>query len=129
MLRLAFDRKNRVLQVTVSGIFASEDLEALDRAVLEFVAREGQVRSIYDYSAVQAFAVPQSRIVLRAQQPAIVREERVMVTSPAARGDDMRVYSRYQREAGQREPIIVDSVEEAYTVLRLRNPRFEPVER
>lgn len=129
MLKLAFDRRNRVLQVTVSGIFASEDLEALDHAVLEFVAREGQVRSIYDYSAVEAFAVPQTRIVVRAQQPAIVSEERVMVTSPAARGDDMRVYGRHQREAGQREPIVVDSVEEAYTVLRLWNPQFEPVEK
>ena len=129
MLRLAFDRKNRVLQVTVSGIFASEDLDALDHAVIEFIAREGQVRSIYDYSAVEAFAVPQSRIVQRAQQPAIVREERVMVASPAAGGDAMRAYGRHQREAGEREPLIVDSLEEAYAVLRLRNPQFEPVER
>jgi hypothetical protein len=129
MLRLAFDRKNRVLRVSVSGIFASEDLEALDHAVIEFIAREGQVRSIYDYSAVEAVAVPQSRIVQRAQQPAIVREERVMVVSPAVGGDAMRAYGRYQREAGEKEPMMVDSLEEAYAALRLRNPRFEPVER
>ena len=30
MLKLAFDRKNRVLQVSVSGIFASEDMDELD---------------------------------------------------------------------------------------------------
>jgi hypothetical protein len=129
MLKLAFDRKNRVLRVTASGIFASEDLEAVDHAVIEFIAHEGQVRSIYDYSAVEAFAVPQSRILQRAQQPAIVREERVMVSSPAAGDEAMRAYGRYQREAGEKEPLIVDSLEEAYAVLRLRNPQFEPVER
>ena len=129
MLSLAFDRKHRVLQVTVSGIFASEDLDAVDHAVLGFVAREGQVRSIYDFSAVEAFAVPASRIVMRAQQPAIVREDRVMITSPAADAEAMRGYGRHQREAGEREPLIADSHEEAYAMLGLRNPRFEPVER
>jgi len=129
MLRLAFDRKNRVLRVSVSGIFASEDLEACDHAVIEFIAREGQVRGIYDYSAVEAFALPQSRIIQRAQQPAIVREERVMVASRAAGDEALRDYSRYQTEAGERESLIVDNLEEAYAVLRLRNPHFEPVER
>jgi hypothetical protein len=128
MLRLAFDRKNRVLQVTVSGIFASEDLDALDRAVIEFVAREGQVRSIYDYSDVAAFAVPQSRILRRAQQPAIVREQRVMVASPVLGAEAMRAFGRYQREAGETEPVIVDSLAEAYAVLRLRNPQFGPID-
>ena len=37
MLRLAFDRKNRVLQVSVSGIFASADMDELDNALVEFV--------------------------------------------------------------------------------------------
>jgi hypothetical protein len=129
MLNLAFDRKNRILRVTVSGIFASEDLDALDHAVLEFVGREGQVRSIYDFTAIEAFAVPHSRMILRAQQPAIVSEQRVLVAPPVVGVEASQAFSRHQREVGERGLVIVADLEEAYAVLRLRNPQFEPVER
>jgi hypothetical protein len=127
MLKLAFDRKNRVLQVSVSGIFASEDLEALDNAVVEFVARHGPVRGIFDYSDVEAIAVPDSRLAQRAQQPEAI-EQRVVVVSRVMGGERARTYARYRREASQKHPVIVASLDEAYAVLGLRNPRFEPVE-
>ena len=128
MLKLAFDRKNRVLQVSVSGIFASEDMDELDNAVVEFVARHGPVRGIFDYSEVDAIAVPDSRLAERAQQPEAI-EERVVVASHVMGGERARTYARYRREANQKHPMIVDSLAEAYDVLDLRNPRFEPVER
>lgn len=127
MLRLAFDRKNRVLQISVSGIFASEDLDELDNAIVEFVARHGRMRGIYDYSDVEAFAVPDSRLAERAQQPSAI-EQRVVVASLVV-GEKAGTYARYQREAGQSHPVIVGSLDEAYALLDLRNPRFEPVER
>ena len=128
MLKLAFDRKNRVLQVSVSGIFASEDMDELDNAVVEFVARHGLVRGIFDYSDVDAIAVPDSRLAERAQQPQVI-EHRVVVASRVMRGERARTYASYRREAGQRQAVIVDSLAEAYDFLDLRNPRFEPVER
>jgi hypothetical protein len=128
MLSIAFDQQNLVLRVTVSGIFASEDMEELDRIGIEFVARYGQVRGIFDYTDVEAFAVPQSRLMQRAQQPSIP-PERVYVASRLTGGEGARVFKRYQREAGQREAALVASIEEAYALLGLRNPRFEPVER
>lgn len=67
MMTLAFDRTNRVLRVSVCGIFASTEMEELDRTVIGFLAREGSVRSIYDYSEVEALALPHSRLVQRAQ--------------------------------------------------------------
>jgi len=129
MLSLAYDRKHRVLRVTISGIFASQDMDEVDFTVIEFVARQGQVRCIFDYTEVEAFAVPESLMARRAQQPLIVREQRVIVASRVAGGEAARVYVRYQREAGQREAAIVDNLEDAYLLLRLRNPRFEAVER
>ena len=66
MLSLAFDRKNRVLRITVSGIFASDEMEELDRVVIGFIARHGQMRGIYDYTDVEAMAVPDSRLIQRA---------------------------------------------------------------
>jgi hypothetical protein len=126
MLSLAYDRRNRVLRVTASGILASEDLEELDRVVIGFVARHGQVRSIFDCSEVEAFALPESLMIQRAQQPLILHE-RVLVGSRAA-VDAVRLFRRHQREAGKKEATLVDSLDEAYAFLRLRKPRFEPVE-
>lgn len=128
MLRLAFDRKNRVLQVTVSGIFGSEDMDELDNVVIEFVAHYGPVRGIFDYSDVDAIAVPDSRLAERAQQPSTI-EQRVVVSSRVMGGARARTYQGFRREAGQRQAVIVDSLAEAYAILDLRNPRFEPVER
>ena len=128
MLKLAFDRKNRVLQVTIFGIFASEDMDELENAVVEFVARHGQVRGIFDYSDVEAIAVPDSRLAERAQQPEAI-EHRVVVASRVLGGERARTYARYRREASQKHPVIVGSLAEAYAFLGLRNPRFEPVER
>ena len=128
MLSLAFDRKNRVLRITVSGIFASDEMEELDRVVIGFIARHGQMRGIYDYTDVEAIAVPQTRLVQRAQQPAIIRDQRVIVASRVLGGEGARAYGRYQREAGEKEAAVVDTLEAAYRPLELDNPRFEPVE-
>jgi len=128
MLSLAFDRKNRVLRVTVSGIFASDEMAELDRVVIEFIARHGQMRGIYDYADVEAMAVPQTRLLQRAQQPAIMRGQRVIVASRVLGGEGARAYGRYQREAGEKEAAVVDTLEAAYRLLGLNHPRFEPVE-
>jgi len=128
MLSVAFDRQNRVLLFTVSGVFASEDLEELDRIGIEFLARRGKLRCIVDFTDVEAFAVPESRLAQRAQQPPII-PELVMVASRLSGGEGGRVFKRYQREAGQKEAALAATLEEAYALLGLRNPRFEPVER
>ena len=128
MLSVAFDGQNRVLRITVTGIFASDDLEELDRIVIEFLARHGPVRGIFDYTNVEAFGVPESRLAQRAQQPPIP-PERVYVASRLTGGEGARVFGRYQRDAGQKEAALAATLEEAYALLGLRNPRFEPVER
>ena len=128
MLSLALDRKSRVLRVTVSGIFASDEMEELDHVVIGFIARHGQVRGIYDYTDVEAIAVPETRLMQRAQQPSIMRGQRVIVASRVLGGEGARAYGRYQREAGEKEAAVVDSLEAAYRLLGLNHPRFEPVE-
>ena len=116
------------MRVTISGIFASEDMEELDTAMIEFVARHGQVRGIFDYTEVEAFAVPDSRLAQRAQQPSAIRSGWSWPRASGG-GEGARTYGRYQRDAGQKEAAIVGSLDEAYALLGLRNPRFEPVER
>jgi hypothetical protein len=127
MLSFGFDRKARILLVSVSGIFASEDLDEFDRAILDFVAREGRVRAIIDYTAVQAMAIPESRLTQRAQHPLVV-PDRILV-APHELGNVARAYGLMQREAGKQQAAVVETIEEALALLGLKNPRFEPVER
>jgi hypothetical protein len=127
MLSLAFDRKHRVLRVTFSGIFGPEDMDEIDRTTVEFVAHHGPVRGIFDYTEVEAFAVPDSRLAERAQQPSVI-QQRVVVASSVTSGERARTYARYRRDAGQQQAQIVGSLDEAYALLALRNPRFEPVD-
>lgn len=129
MFSLDYDEKNRVLRITISGIVGSEELELIDQALLEFIARQGQVRGIFDYTDVQAYSVPDSRLRQRAQQPPVMEQAKVIVASRMICGEAARAYGRHQRDAGRKEAPIVRSLEEAYTLLALRNPRFEPVER
>ena len=126
MLSLAFDRKHRVLLATVSGIFTCDDLDEFDRKILGFVARERCVGAIIDYTHVKVMAVPQTRLRQRAQQPLFL-PDRILV-APSDLGDVARAYAVLQREAGKKEPTVVETIEEALALLGLGNPQFEPFE-
>ncbi|MCX7364649.1 MAG: hypothetical protein NTV97_22815 [Alphaproteobacteria bacterium] len=114
--------------VRVTGLFSSEDIEIHDSTVLSFLAREGEVRGIYDLSAVETVAVPASKAVQRGQAPSIIATRVVVVAPHSAGMDFVRIVREQQRLAGHREPILVETLEEAYLALELADPRFEPVE-
>src|SRR6185312_16852882 len=61
MLALHYERRHKVLAITVAGVLSSEDLADPDRVVLRFLAGREGVRGLYDLSAVDAVAVPVSR--------------------------------------------------------------------
>ena len=69
----------------VTGVLSSEDLDAHDLSVLLFLAGlfagNHPVRGLYDFSAVEALAVPISRINQRGQLPAIIDGQRVVLVT------------------------------------------------
>src|SRR5258708_34525818 len=133
MLTLLFDRASEVLSARFTGIFTTDDFGRLDAALIHFLSGEDQpfadrVRGIYDLSAVEAIAVPQSRAAEQASRPPIVRGLRVVV-APRDAGDDFgHTFRRHQRMAVDSEPMIVATLAQAYALLGLENPNFEPVE-
>ncbi|UYN96127.1 MAG: hypothetical protein KIT25_04045 [Enhydrobacter sp.] len=127
MFTLWFERRQRVLLVRISGVMSSQDFETHDRNVLTFLAREGAVRGLYDFSAVDAVAVPISKVMQRGQAPSIIAD-RVIVAPRAAGEEFARTIRDQQRLAGHREPIIVPTLGEAYALLDLDNPLFEPID-
>lgn len=129
MIEVAVERRHRILFSRIVGIFTSDDLEALDRVVKQFVHEHGPVAGLIDWSGVDLIAVPSSRMVQRGRAPQIAPgERRVMVAPPDGPVHNMvRAYAEQQRDYGNVEPIVVTSLEEANAVFGIADPVFEPV--
>lgn len=129
MLALSYERRHRVVMVKVTGVLSSEDIESHDRIMLGFLAGKDGVRAIYDFSNVEALAVPVSKIAQRGQRPAIVTGRRVVVAQRQGGEDFARIIATEQRAAGLAEPAIVSTLAEACELLGLgRDTVFEPLE-
>ena len=127
MLSLWFERRHNVLMARVAGVLSSEDLEMHDTAVLRFLAGRTGVRAIYDLSAVEALAIPRSKIALRGRQPAMVSGQRVVVAHRPAGQEFARIIRDQQSSVGLPEPWIVPDLEQAYSLLQMGAAHFEPV--
>lgn len=129
MLGLFYERRHNVVLVRLSGVMSSEDIAEHDRALLNFLAGREGVRGLYDFSSVDTLAVPISKINQRGQRPSMIDGMRVLVAAPGAVGLDFAVRIADQlRAAGHREPLIVETLADAYRALELDNPQFERIE-
>jgi hypothetical protein len=128
MFTLAFERTHRVLLVRFTGIFSSEDIVPLERAVKAFVDQEGPVRHLLDFSGIEAIAVPQTLVAERARLPEIVPgQERVIVAADLEMYDLARGYATQQRDFGNLEPRVVLSLWDAYRLLGLDEADFQAI--
>jgi hypothetical protein len=128
MFILAFDGRYKVLKSTIVGVLSSDLLAAWDQSVVGFTALHGPSHGLIDFSRVDAIAVPLSRLASRGRQPQISPGwERVIVAPRSDLMEWSRTFCEYQSSAGNRPPIVVASMEEAYRVLGLTDPVFEPV--
>jgi hypothetical protein len=126
---LAFDRRKHVLLVRFSGVFSSEDVARLDRAAISLIAQEGPADAIVDFSPIEAWAFPMTKLVQRAQQPAISKDRRrVYVIARPEFADAMLTFATEQRLAGTDTPSIVSTFDDALRELNLIAPNFEVIE-
>ena len=129
----SFERVHRVLRFTFSGVFGTEDLDSIDLALVRFLGTfdqdndEAQIRGLFDMTKIQALAVPQSRFAERAGKPAIGDVMRVVAAPSWADAGFGRSYRQAQSVWLHKQPIIVGSLVEAYTLLAIAGARFEPV--
>ncbi len=128
MLSLYYERRHNVIMAQVTGVLSSEDFAVHDSKALNFLVGKSGVRGLYDFSKVEALAVPTSRTIQRGQRPAIIDGMRVVVASRGTPGFDFATLIASQlRAAGHREPTIVATLEEAYGLLNLDQPRFDRI--
>ena len=128
MIEYFFSREHGVLMARVTGVYDVEALNSLDEFVRRFVARNGPVRALYDFSDVEQITVPMTRMTQRAREPSIAGGHRIMVAPKVVGVGQTRAYSEWQSDAGQPVATVVSKLEEAYVVLGLDyKTRFEPL--
>jgi hypothetical protein len=131
MFTLSFEPGHQVLMARLWGVFASTDMAELDGAVIRFLAGrpdETRVRALYDFSAVEAIAVPASKFAERGRQPPIVKGLRVLVAPAGADEGFGTSFRNQQRSASKGDLIVVASLREAYAQLGMHDPAFALVE-
>ena len=128
MFVLSFHKEHRVALARFSGIVSSEDLTQLDDALAALVTREGFVRGIFDFSTIEANAVPRSFLVTYARLPQILlAQERVIVAPQQEVYDLACAYAVQQRDFGNMEPTVVRDLKEAYRLFGVEETGFGPL--
>ena len=131
MLTLSLDRLRRVPRLKFTDLLSNTDLDAIDLALVRIAGAQCSgsptIRCLYDMTDIQALAVPQSRFAERASKPAIGNLLRVVV-APLWAGDGFGGSYRSGRSVwSHSQPIIVATLDEAYDLLDIVVPRFEPL--
>lgn len=124
-----FEHRHKVLLTRLSGTFDQNDIAGLYAAARRMVDREGPaLRSIQDFSAVQALDVQASRIAQHGWRTQVIPgRQRVMVVPQPEYQGIARMFAAYQKIADHEEPRIVQSLKEAYALFELKDPQFEPI--
>lgn len=133
MLALSFDRRHGVACLKFTGLLTHDELDMIDPLLMGVAggahgAIGSSVRCLYDMTDVSALMVPQKRFAERASKPAIGNMMRVVVAPPWA---DEAFGESYRAARGlwpHDQPMIVESLDEAYALLGVAVPHFEPLQ-
>ena len=108
-----------------------DDIAALDEFVRGFVAREGfYVRSIFDLTGVEVFAIPRPQLFKRGRKLRInPGQDRVFVAPQHEIYELYREYAQGQLDVGNGKMMVVKCLDEALRLLRLHDPDFQLVMR
>lgn len=128
MSQFAIDRGNGVLLVKFEGSVTVESLIALDRELKSFIAREGMMPTVIDFTDISSVEVQTSTLIDRGKSRSLMPgQPRVFVATGSLLFGLLRVYGAYQDGYGERPPAIVRSLDEAFATLSLTDPKFEPI--
>jgi hypothetical protein len=131
MFTLFFEAREKVMLTRYTGVLSSDDIAALDEFVRGFVAREGfYVRSIFDLTGVEVFAIPRPQLFKRGRKLRInPGQDRVFVAPQHEIYELYRDYAQLQLEVGNGKAMVVKCLDEALRLLQLHDPDFQPVMR
>lgn len=126
---MAFERALGVLHLQLAGVYNSDDMDRFDIVALRFVEANGPVHMLLDFSGTTALAAPVTKLRQRGQLPPLCpAHQRVMVMPRPELREFGLTFAEYQRQAGHRAPLVVDTLAEGLCALSIGdNAKFEPV--
>lgn len=128
MIAMVIDRNNGLLLVDFCGAFTAESLVVLDERLQAFVAREGVMPTIIDFTGVESVNIAVATLVHRGgQRSQLLGQRRIFVSSDLLLFGLLRLYGTYQENQGETPPITVRSLPEAFAELGISGPVFEPI--
>lgn len=128
MIQFSIDRRNGVLLVEFTGSMTVESLNALDGDLKSFVACEGMMPTVIDFTDISAVEVQVSTLIDRGKSRSLMPgQPRVFVVTDPLLFGLLRLYGTYQDCSGEKSPSIVGSLDEAFATLSLANPKFDQV--
>jgi hypothetical protein len=123
-----FDSKHKVLLARFEGALTDEAIEALWPAARAFAAIHGNCSGIVDLSAVGKIEVDIADLRAFGRRPRVMAGVQRVLVAP---GDEMfgmiRMYGLQQSSTLDDEPMVVRSLQEAYDLLGLQDPDFQPI--
>lgn len=129
MFQLLYDAAHNVLLTQLSGVYSEEDIVLRDKQAARFVARNGLARGLMDYTRVTKVDIPMDLIIRRAQAPPILPgQTRVVVADNEPAYSLNRVIVAHQYFSRKVEPLVVDSLQDAYYALGSSHFAFQPLE-
>ena len=125
---VSYDQVHNVLRLDFEGPFTTADLDGIDPAIIGLLKEQNrsEVRVLYDMTHIEALAVPQLRFAQRARLAPIGKSMRVVVAPPWASHGFGKSYRDAQQFSAHSQPLIVRRLLEAYRVLALVDPKFQP---
>jgi hypothetical protein len=124
-----FDRNRKVLLVRFGRALTRQALESMVQVAREFAAVHGNCDGIVDFSAVEKLDLDVAYLRAYGGSPRVMAGARRILVAP---DDEMfgvaRLYGLHQSNSQGEEPMVVRNLREAYDLLGLKDPEFQPFE-
>lgn len=125
---LDFDARNNILRLTLQRFVTEAALLEAYATVARYVASHGPCRAIADTSRVTMFEVSSDAIrELTRSSPAIPRGHMRVIVAPLDFMYGMARMFQLLSESTRPDLHVVRTIEEAYRLLRIESPEFDPV--
>jgi hypothetical protein len=124
-----FDLANRILRCRFEGAVTDESLSECYRDIGKYAALTAPIRGILDLSAVASFEVSPGTIRKLASLPPAIPDPRTprVIVAPSPQVFGMARMFEIQGEGTRPSLHVVRSEEEAFAILGILEPQFQPV--
>ena len=122
-----FDHGHKVLLVKFGPALTKDALDAFVAAARDFAATWGNCSGIVDFSTVEKVDIDVAYLRAFGGTTRIMRgSERILVAPQDHVFGMLRMYGLHQASLGD-EPMVVRTLQEAYDLLGLKAPDFQPI--